>query len=68
MAELTGRNGALDAGQLAALKEQLTAAGVTTRTVDIRVGKDDLPLKKTERGETAAGAFSSTVFHSDQGT
>ncbi|MFI7238094.1 hypothetical protein [Streptomyces cyaneofuscatus] len=68
VAELTGRNSALDAGQLAALKEQLTAAGVTTRTVDIWVGKDDLPVKKTERGETAAGAFSSTVFYSDYGT
>ncbi|MGW1205964.1 hypothetical protein [Streptomyces cyaneofuscatus] len=68
VAELTGRNSALDAGQLAALKERLTAAGVTTQTVDIWVGEDDLPLKKTERGETAAGAFSSTVFYSDHGT
>lgn len=25
-------------------------------------------MKKTERGETAAGAFSSTVFYSDHGT
>ncbi|MFD3737671.1 hypothetical protein AMK21_13235 [Streptomyces sp. CB00316] len=68
VAELTGRNGALDAVQLAALKEQLSAAGVTTQTVDIWVGKDDLLVKKTERGETAAGAFSSTVFYSDYGT
>ncbi|MGA5471477.1 hypothetical protein ACPCUK_22175 [Streptomyces arboris] len=68
VAELTGRNSALDAGQLAALKEQLSAAGVTTQTVDIWVGEDDLLLKKTERGETAAGAFSSTVFYSDYGT
>ncbi|RLV68855.1 31.2 kDa protein in rplA-rplJ intergenic region [Streptomyces sp. CBMAI 2042] len=68
VAELTGRNSALDAGQLAALKERLSAAGVTTQTVDIWVGEDDLPLKKTERGETAAGTFSSTVFYSDYGT
>nr|WP_199784454.1 hypothetical protein [Streptomyces sp. SID5594] len=68
MAELTGRNRALDAGQLAALKERLSAAGVTTQTVDIWVGEDDLPVKKTERGETAAGAFSSTVFYSGYGT
>ncbi|MFE4377964.1 hypothetical protein [Streptomyces cyaneofuscatus] len=68
VAELTGRNSALDAGQLTALKERLTAAGVTTQTVDIWVGEDDLPLKKTERGETAAGAFSSTVFYSDYDT
>ncbi|MEV4880310.1 hypothetical protein [Streptomyces cyaneofuscatus] len=68
VAELTGRNSALGAEQLAALKEQLSAAGVTTQTVDIWVGEDDLLLKKTERGETAAGAFSSTVFYSDYGT
>ncbi|MFD3412820.1 hypothetical protein [Streptomyces cyaneofuscatus] len=68
VAELTGRNSALDAGQLTALKERLTAAGVTTQIVDIWVGEDDLPLKKTERGETAAGVFSSTVFYSDYGT
>ncbi|MFE5997955.1 hypothetical protein ACFQ6C_13855 [Streptomyces sp. NPDC056454] len=68
VAELTGRNSALDAGQLAALKEQLSAAGVTTQTVDIWVGEDDLLVKKTERGQSAAGAFNSTVFYSDYGT
>ncbi|WP_204164188.1 hypothetical protein [Streptomyces sp. CS090A] len=50
------------------LEERLSAAGVTTHTVDIWVGEDGLPLKKAERGETAAGAFSSTVFYSDYGT
>jgi len=64
----TGRNSALDAEQLTALKEQLSAAGVTTQTVDIWVDKDDLLVKKSERGETAAGAFSTTVFSSDYGT
>ncbi|MFF6907952.1 hypothetical protein ACFY9Q_18665 [Streptomyces sp. NPDC012389] len=68
VAELTGRNSALDAEQLAALKEQLSAAGVTTQTVDIWVGEDDLLVKKTERGQSAAGAFNSTVFYSDYGT
>ncbi|MEV0884342.1 hypothetical protein AB0J03_10985 [Streptomyces microflavus] len=68
VAELTGRNSALDAEQLAALKEQLSAAGVTTQTVDIWVDRNDLLVKKTERGETAGGAFSSTVFYSDYGT
>ncbi|MEW2068271.1 hypothetical protein [Streptomyces sp. NPDC007346] len=68
VAELTGRNSALDPEQLAALKEQLSAAGVTTQTVDIWVDKDDLLVKKTERGETAIGPFNSTVFYSDYGT
>lgn len=68
VAELTGRTAALDAEQLTALKEQLSAAGITTQTVDIWVDANDLLVKKTERGETANGAFNSTVFYSDYGT
>ncbi|MFE7480271.1 hypothetical protein [Streptomyces sp. NPDC057552] len=68
VAELTARNSALDAEQLEALKEQLSAAGVTTQTVDIWVDKDDLLVKKTERGESALGAFNTTAFYSDYGT
>ncbi|MFD5971685.1 hypothetical protein [Streptomyces bacillaris] len=68
VAELTARGSALDDRQLAAFKEQLTAAGITTQTVDIWVDKDDLLVKKTERGESGIGAFDSTVFYSDYGT
>ncbi|MFE2291006.1 hypothetical protein [Streptomyces sp. NPDC059452] len=68
VAELTARNSALDAEQLAALKEQLSAAGITTQTVDIWVDKNDLLVKKTERGESALGAFNTTAFYSDYGT
>ncbi|RPK60268.1 hypothetical protein EES43_17430 [Streptomyces sp. ADI96-02] len=68
VAKLTARDSALNAEQLAAFKKQLAAAGVTTQTVDIWVDRDDLLVKKTERGRTAAGDFDTTVFYSDYGT
>ncbi|MFI1222880.1 MULTISPECIES: hypothetical protein [unclassified Streptomyces] len=68
VAELTAKNSNLDAKQLAAFKEQLALAGVTTQTVDIWVDKNDLLVKKTERGEMKTGAFNSTLFYSDYGT
>ncbi|PCG86877.1 hypothetical protein CIB93_06620 [Streptomyces sp. WZ.A104] len=68
VAELTAKNSNLDAEQLADFKEQLALAGVTTQTVDIWVDKDDLLVKKTERGEMKTGAFNSTLFYSDYGT
>ncbi len=68
VADLTAKNSNLDAKQLAAFKEQLALAGVTTQTVDIWVDKNDLLVKKTERGEMKTGAFNSTLFYSDYGT
>ncbi len=68
VADLTAKNSALDAKQLAAFKEQLALAGVTTQTVDIWVDKNDLLVKKTERGEMKTGTFNSTLFYSDYGT
>ncbi|MEW2059665.1 hypothetical protein AB0899_02645 [Streptomyces sp. NPDC007002] len=68
VAELTAKNSDLDAEQLAAFKEQLALAGVTTQTVDIWVDKNDLLVKKTERGEMKTGTFNSTLFYSDYGT
>ncbi|MBK6041288.1 hypothetical protein [Streptomyces sp. MBT55] len=68
VAELTAKNSDLDAKQLAAFKEQLALAGVTTQTVDIWVDENDLLVKKTERGEMKTGAFNSTLFYSDYGT
>ncbi|WP_405459107.1 hypothetical protein OG786_18220 [Streptomyces sp. NBC_00101] len=68
VAALTARSGGLDAAQLQELKEQLDAAGVKTERVDVWVDEDDLLVKKTERGESAAGAIDSTVFYSDYGT
>lgn len=68
VADLTAKNSELDAKQLAAFKEQLALAGVTTQTVDIWVDKNDLLVKKTERGEMKTGTFNSTLFYSDYGT
>ncbi|WP_411081828.1 hypothetical protein [Streptomyces sp. cmx-18-6] len=68
VAELTTKGTALDAEQIAALKKQLEAAGVTTQTVDIWVDENDLLVKKSERGETALGPVNSTVLYSDYGT
>ncbi|WP_432022202.1 hypothetical protein [Streptomyces parvus] len=68
VAELTAKNSDLDAEQLAAFKEQLALAGVTTQTVDIWVDENDLLVKKTERAEMKTGTVDSTLFYSDYGT
>ncbi|MEU9672236.1 MULTISPECIES: hypothetical protein [Streptomyces] len=68
VAELTAENSSLDAEQLAAFKEQLALAGVTTQTVDIWVDENDLLVKKTERAEMKTGTLNSTLFYSDYGT
>ncbi|EFE76881.1 hypothetical protein SSIG_04454 [Streptomyces filamentosus NRRL 11379] len=68
VAELTAKNSDLDAKQLAAFKEQLALAGVTTQTVDIWVDENDLLVKKTERAEMKTGTVNSTLFYSDYGT
>ncbi|MFD9426962.1 MULTISPECIES: hypothetical protein [unclassified Streptomyces] len=68
VAELTAKNGALDEAQLAALKKQLDQAGITTETVDIWVDKNDLLVKKTERGQMKTGELNTTVYYSDYGT
>lgn len=67
VAALTTKNSNLDAKQLTEFKEQLALAGVTTQTVDIWVDKNDLLVKKSERGEMKTGAFNTTVFYSDYG-
>lgn len=68
VAELTAKNSELDAGQLAAFKKQLNDAGISTEKVDIWVDKNDLLVKKTERGQMKTGELNSTVFYSDYGT
>lgn len=67
VAALTAKSGDLDADQLQELKDQLDKAGLKTETVDVWVDKDDLLVKKTERGESAAGAVNTTIFYSDYG-
>ncbi|NEC63766.1 hypothetical protein [Streptomyces sp. SID9727] len=68
VADLTAKTSNLDADEVAALKKQLADAGVTTETIDIWVDKNDLLVKKTERGEMKTGELDSTVFYSDYGT
>ncbi|MFJ1546882.1 hypothetical protein [Streptomyces sp. NPDC088246] len=68
VAELTAKNSALDADQLAQLKKQLSDAGITTEKVDIWVDENNLLVKKTERGQMKTGELNSTVYYSDYGT
>ena len=65
----THYTGTLDVTDLVdgSLKKQLTQAGVTTETVDIWVDGKDLLVKKVEKGRTASGAYSQTVYYSDYG-
>ncbi|MER6539299.1 hypothetical protein ABT215_37090 [Streptomyces sp900105755] len=67
LAGLAGRSSGLTAGRLAALKTQLTEAGVTTETVDIWVNGQDLLVKKTEKAATANGTMTQTAHYSDYG-
>ncbi|MDF2269177.1 hypothetical protein P2Q00_27590 [Streptomyces coacervatus] len=67
VADLAAKNANLGASQLAALKKQLTKAGVTTETVDIWVDGQDLLVKKAEKGRTTNGAYTQTAYYSDYG-
>lgn len=67
VADLATKTSNLGASQLADLKKQLTAAGVSTEKVDIWVNGDDLLVKKVEKGELSTGTMSSTAYYSDYG-
>ncbi|MEU1177229.1 hypothetical protein ABZ464_06195 [Streptomyces sp. NPDC005820] len=68
VADLAEKNSSLSRSQLDDLKKTLEQAGVTTETVDIWVDDQDLLVKKVEKGETTAGAYSQTAYYSDYGT
>ncbi|GAB2862283.1 lipoprotein [Streptomyces deserti] len=51
----------------AALKKQLTEAGVTTETVDIWVNDEDLLVKKVEKARMATGQMTQTAYYDDYG-
>ncbi|MFI7500535.1 hypothetical protein ACIBVL_18915 [Streptomyces sp. NPDC049687] len=68
VADLAEKNSSLSRSQLDDLKKTLDQAGVTTETVDIWVDDQDLLVKKVEKGETTAGAYSQTAYYSDYGT
>ncbi|MEU9239981.1 hypothetical protein [Streptomyces sp. NPDC048385] len=67
VARLAGRSSGLTASQLAALRKQLTQAGVGTETVDVWVNDRDLLVKKTEKAETATGTMTQTAHYRDYG-
>lgn len=67
VADLAAKNSNLTASQLAGLKKQLTAAGVTTEQVDIWVDAQNLLVKKVEKGQMSSGQYSQTAYYSDYG-
>ncbi|MFD9431316.1 hypothetical protein [Streptomyces sp. NPDC060002] len=68
VADLAEKNSNLSQSQLDGLKKTLEQAGVTTETVDIWVDDRDLLVKKVEKGETTAGAYTQTAYYTDYGT
>lgn len=67
VADLAGRSSNLSADQMAALKEQLSQAGITTDTIDIWINDQNLLVKKAEKANTAKGLMTSTAYYSDYG-
>ncbi|MEU5078960.1 MULTISPECIES: hypothetical protein [Streptomyces] len=67
VATLADKTSNLGADQMAALKKQLSQAGITTETIDIWVNDQDLLIKKTEKADTANGTLNNTTFYSDYG-
>ncbi|MFF7867288.1 hypothetical protein ACFZCT_12580 [Streptomyces qaidamensis] len=51
----------------AGLRKQLTAAGVTTETVDIWVDKRNLLVKKVEKARMTTGLMTQTAHYADYG-
>ncbi|GGU48884.1 putative lipoprotein [Streptomyces violascens] len=67
IAKLAAGTTHLDQKTLDGLKAQLEKNGVTTESIDVWVGKDGLPVKKTERTHTARGEQTGTAYYSDYG-
>ncbi|QKW08580.1 hypothetical protein HUT18_21635 [Streptomyces sp. NA04227] len=67
VADLAAKNSNLSADQLADLKKQLQASGITTETIDIWVNDENLMVKKVEKADTAQGALNSTAYYSNYG-
>ncbi|MEU2062151.1 hypothetical protein [Streptomyces sp. NPDC013455] len=67
VADLADKTSNLSADQLAALKKQLSQAGVTTDKVDLWIDDQDLLVKKSEKAETANGTMTNTTLYSDYG-
>ncbi|MGW4675793.1 hypothetical protein [Streptomyces sp. NPDC004324] len=67
VSDFAARSSHLSAGQLADMKKQFTAAGLTTEDVDIWVDSDDLLVKAVSKGDLSTGTMSSTSYYSDYG-
>jgi hypothetical protein len=67
VADFARRNPNLNAARLAALKQQLDKAGITTETLDIWLNDQNLLVKKTEKAGTTYGAMTNTTYFSDYG-
>ncbi|WP_051709232.1 hypothetical protein [Streptomyces sp. NRRL S-350] len=66
MAGATGTG--LTQDQLDQVKANLSAAGITSETIDVWVDDDKLVVKRIEQADTKAGALKATVSYSDYGT
>lgn len=66
-ADLTGSHPRLGARELAALREQLTQAGVTEERVDIWVDDRDRLVRKAEEGRTPTGPYRQNAHYRDYG-
>jgi hypothetical protein len=51
----------------AALKKQLTAAGVTSETVDVWIDERNLLVKKVEKARMTTGRMTQTAHYGDYG-
>ncbi|MFF8940848.1 hypothetical protein ACF1A5_00975 [Streptomyces sp. NPDC014864] len=67
VADLVGKSSHLPADQLADLKKQLTAAGVSTERVDIWVDDQNLLVKQSCKARMAMGEMSQTAYYTDYG-
>ncbi|WEO95910.1 hypothetical protein A6P39_018725 [Streptomyces sp. FXJ1.172] len=67
VADLAGKSSNLSADQMAALKQQLSQAGITTDTIDIWINDQNLLVKKSEKANTSKGVMTSTAYYSDYG-
>ncbi|AOR32635.1 hypothetical protein BFF78_17575 [Streptomyces fodineus] len=66
-ADMAGRTGRLTAAQLAAVKKQLTEAGITTEKVEVWLNDQNLLVKSATKADTGQGPLSVTNYYSDYG-
>jgi hypothetical protein len=65
-ADITATNG-LSAADVAAVKQQMQTAGISTEHIELWINADHLPAKETVSANTNAGSFTMTAKYSDYG-